>query len=249
MSLIYAIGDVHGKRDLLEALLAAIRSDAGSTDLRIIFVGDIIDRGPESRQCLDLVIRTLADLPGSRLVLGNHEEFMLNVLDAPTPSDREIAAARWLPNGGVETLQSYGLEDTSDSQAIAHHLTRQHADHIAALRQADWMVETESHVFVHGGIDPAVPLADQDPVTTRWIRDKFLNYKGALPKTVVHGHTVTESFLPELHANRIAIDTGAVRSGHLTCAVFDGTAAPRFLTTDDHGKAIQTGDVRPLVFA
>ena len=249
MSLTYAIGDVHGKRDLLEALLAAIRSDAGSRDLRIIFVGDIIDRGPESRQCVDLVIRTLADHPGSRLVLGNHEEFMLNVLDAQTPSDREIAAARWLPNGGTETLQSYGLEDTSDSQAIARHLTRLHSDHIAFLRKADWMVETDTHVFVHGGIDPGVPLTGQNPVTTRWIREKFLDYKGALPKIVVHGHTVTDSFLPELHANRIAIDTGAVRSGHLTCVVFDGTAEPRFITTDDHGAAIETGDIRPLVFA
>ena len=203
----------------------------------------------KAKQCVDLVIRTLEGHPGSRLVLGNHEEFMLNVLDAHTPSDREIAAARWLPNGGEETLQSYGLEDTSDSEAIVRHLSQQHSDHIAFLRNADWMVETDTHVFVHGGIDPGVPLADQDPVTTRWIRDKFLTYKGALPKVVVHGHTVTESFLPELHVNRIAIDTGAVRSGHLTCVVLDGTVDPRFLTTNEDGNSIETGEVRPLVIA
>lgn len=246
MSLTYAIGDVHGRRDLLEALLAAIRDDARGRDARIVFLGDIIDRGPESRQSLDLVIRTLETRPGSRLIQGNHEEFLLTFLDAASPEERQVAARRWLPNGGTETLRSYGFADTDPFDDIAQSLAAEFPAHITALRHAGWMVETDRYVMVHGGIDPDLPLAAQDPVTTRWIRDRFLRFQGPLPKIVVHGHTMTESSLPELHNNRIALDTGAVHSGHLTCAVFDGDAPPRFLATDDHGPAIEVGEIRPL---
>lgn len=243
---IYAIGDVHGRRDLLKALLAAIDDASGASTARIIFLGDIIDRGPESRQCLDLVIGTLATRPGSRLILGNHEEFMLAFLDAPTPDDRETAARRWLPNGGAETLRSYGFAASGPLDEIAARLAAGFPAHIAALREAEWMVETGRYALVHGGIDPDLPLAAQDPVTTRWIRDRFLRFEGRLEKTVLHGHTMTESSLPELHGNRIALDTGAVRSGHLTCAILDGDAAPRFLATDDHGRRVEVTEIRPL---
>lgn len=246
MLLTYAIGDVHGRLDLLQALLEAIERDAARRPYRIIFLGDLIDRGPDSRQCLDLAIGTLKARPGSRLILGNHEEFLLTFLDADGTAARQTAASRWLPNGGAETLLSYGFSGTADLDETARHLAQAHAAQIAALREADWMVETCDHVFVHGGIDPHLPLAEQDPVTTRWIRDTFLRHDGPLPKTVVHGHTITASALPELHANRIAIDTGAVRTGHLTCAAFEADAPPRFLATDDHGRTIEVGEVRPL---
>ena len=246
MTLTYAIGDVHGRRDLLTELLAAIHADAGDRDARIIFLGDIIDRGPESRQCLDLVTGTLETYPGSRLILGNHEEFLLTFLDAGSSEARETAARRWLPNGGAETLRSYGFEDTGDLDRVAHQLTRNHPGHIAALRDAGWMAETDGQFFVHGGIDPHRALGEQDPTTTRWIREKFLKFPGPLPKTVVHGHTMTESSLPERHANRIALDTGAVHSGHLTCGIFNEGTEPRFLATDDHGAAIEVDEIRPL---
>lgn len=248
MPLTYAIGDVHGRRDLLEALLAAIRRDAANREHRIIFLGDIIDRGPESRQCLDLVIATLEAQPGSRLILGNHEEFLLAFLDAGTEDEQLLAANRWLHNGGSETLRSYGLNDTRPFGEVTRHLLDHFPAHVATLRNADWKIETDTHVFVHGGIDPYRPLAEQDPVTTRWIREKFLHFSGPLPKMVVHGHTVTQSALPECHAGRIAIDTGAVRTGHLTCAILDADAPPRFLATDDHGRTLQVGEVRALDF-
>jgi len=244
MPLTYAIGDVHGRRDLLEALLSAIRTDAAGRDARIIFLGDLIDRGPESRQCLDLAIAVLEEFPGSRLILGNHEEFLLEFIESP--ESRETVASRWLANGGLTTLRSYSLSDRLRIDTLAERFARDYPAHVEALRQADWMAETDTHVFVHGGIDPALPLGEQDPKTTRWIRSKFLDHPGPLPKIVVHGHTVTESFLPELHNNRIAIDTGAVRSGHLTCAIFHGDAPPRFLATDDHGRTIEVTEVRPL---
>lgn len=246
MSLTYAIGDVHGRRDLLDALLAAIDADTRGRDARLVFLGDIIDRGPESRQCLDLVLQTMERRPASRLIQGNHEEFLLTFLDAATPQDREVAARRWLPNGGTETLASYGFAETDPLDDIARELVAGFPAHIAALRHAGWMVETGGYVMVHGGIDPDLPLGKQDPRTTRWIRDRFLRYQGQLEKSVVHGHTMTESSLPELHNNRIALDTGAVHSGHLTCAVFDGDAPPRFIATDDHGPAVKVGEVRPL---
>jgi len=244
MSLTYAIGDVHGRRDLLEALLAAIRDDAGTRAARIIFLGDLIDRGPDSRGCLDLAIATLADTPDSRMILGNHEELLLRFVDLP--AERQSIAKIWLANGGIDTLHSYGLDDSGNLDSLAEQLAATLPAHLAFLRAADWMVETDTHFFVHGGIDPHLALTDQDPRTTRWIRDKFLQFPGPLPKTVVHGHTMTDASLPELHGNRIAMDTGAVHSGHLTCGVFNGAVPLRFLATDDHGATIEVGEIRPL---
>lgn len=249
MSILYAIGDIHGRRDLLEALVDAIRADAAAhgEEPRIVFLGDIVDRGPESRQAIDLVIATLADHPGSRLILGNHEEFMLRFLD--DAADRERVARIWLANGGRETLASYGFDEPERIDDIAQRFAEEFEPHVAALRAADWMVETPRYCFVHGGIDPELPLADQDPEVTRWIRREFLDSAAPLEKTVVHGHTPTDSFLPEVHANRIAVDTGAWMSGHLTCVILSGDAEPRFLATDDRGGRIQVAEVRPLAFA
>lgn len=244
MTLTYAIGDVHGRRDLLAALLAAIRNDAGARAARIIFLGDIIDRGPDSRGALDVVIGALGEFPGSRLILGNHEEFLLRFVESD--EERMAVTSRWLANGGLATLSAYGMDESNSLDSLAERFARDFPAHVAALRAADWMIETEAQVFVHAGIDPALPLARQDPRTTRWIREKFLGFPGALPKTVVHGHTITESFLPEIHNNRIALDTGAVISGHLTCGIFDGDAPPRFLATDDHGAKIEVSEIRPL---
>lgn len=248
MTLTYAIGDIHGRRDLLDPLLDAIARDAGEHGQppRVVFLGDIVDRGPESRQALDRVIETVETWPGSRLILGNHEEFMLRFLDEPEHRGR--IAQTWFANGGLQTIASYGFSDRDRIDTIAARIAAEHAPHVAALRAADWMVETGRYCFVHGGIDPALPLAGQDPVTTRWIRYDFLEHTRPLEKIVVHGHTPTDSALPEVHANRIAVDTGAFRSGHLTCAIVDETgAAPlRFLSTDDHGAKIEVAEVRPV---
>lgn len=244
MPLTYAIGDVHGRRDLLAALLGAIRIDAAGRGARLIFLGDLIDRGPESRHCLDLAIKALREFPASRLILGNHEEFLLRFLDAD--EDRKAIARHWFANGGLTTLKSYGFDERERIDTLAERFKSECPCHIALLRAADWMVESDRDVFVHGGIDPLLPLGQQDPHVTRWIRGEFLAFSGRLPKIVVHGHTPTESSLPELHANRIALDTGAVYSGHLTCAVLEDDTPPRFLATDDHGGPIGVEEIRAL---
>jgi serine/threonine protein phosphatase 1 len=247
---IYAIGDVHGRRDLLERLLSAIEHDATRHEApwRIVFLGDIIDRGPESRQTLDLVIRTLHDVPGSRLILGNHEEFLLRFLDQR--KERRQIGKVWLRNGGKETLASYGIDLRTSLDKIAARFAEEFPAHVEALRAAEWRVETDRYFLVHGGIDPQVGLDRQEPERTRWIRHEFLDFAGPLPKVVVHGHTPTHSFMPEVHANRIGLDTGAVFSGHLTCAILDeGGAPPRFLATDDHGPTIEVAEVHPVTFA
>ncbi|WP_158284790.1 metallophosphoesterase [Oricola cellulosilytica] len=248
MPLLFAIGDVHGRRDLLAALLAAVEVEAERLGKppRLIFLGDIIDRGPESRQALDLVVAALAEHAGSKLILGNHEEFLLDFLD--NAENRESAARNWFANGGLATLKSYKFGETERIDTIAAHFARDFPGHVAAMRAADWMVETERHVFVHGGIDPHVSHSTQDPGTTRWIRHDFLDWRGSLPKAVVHGHTPTDSCLPEVHPNRIALDTGAVFSGHLTCVIFDDGTPPRFLATDDSGGEITVAEVDPVVF-
>lgn len=248
-SVIYAIGDVHGRRDLLERLLLAIDDDAArhGSQWRIVFLGDIIDRGPESRQAIDLVIRSLHGVPGSQLILGNHEEFLLRFLDQR--QERRQIGELWLRNGGAETLASYGIDLRSSLDEVATRIAEEFPAHVETLRSAQWRVETGRYYLVHGGIDPQLGLDWQDPERTRWIRHEFLDFTGPLPKVVVHGHTPTESFMPEVHANRIALDTGAVFSGHLTCAVLDESGLPpRFLATDDHGSTIGVTEVRPVTF-
>lgn len=250
MPLLYAIGDIHGRRDLLEPLLAAIDADAASSGkvARIVFLGDVIDRGLESCQALELVIDALRDRPDSAFILGNHEEFMLRFID--DAENREQIARSWFANGGLATLASYGFDHEDRIDTIAESFLRDFPAHVEALNNADWIVTAGRYCFVHGGIDPALPLSAQDPETTRWIRHDFLDYEERLERIVVHGHTPTDSSLPEVHANRIAVDTGAVYSGHLSCAVLDtdGAAPPRFLATDDHGREIEVAEVRPLSF-
>lgn len=246
MPLLYAIGDIHGRRDLLESLLAAIREDAARRKRkpRLVFLGDVIDRGPDSRGTMDLVIAALGEFRGSRLILGNHEEMLLRFVDDDT--DRARTRRLWLNNGGMETLVSYGFRAHQSMDEIARCFEEDFAGHLAALRAAAWMLKTDLYCFVHGGIDPSLPLAAQDPETTRWIRGEFLNFKDPLPRTVVHGHTPTISSGPEIHVNRIAVDTGAFHSGHLTCAVLEDDAAPVFLSTSDHGDRVTVSKVEAL---
>ncbi|WP_052182816.1 metallophosphoesterase [Rhizobium sp. YS-1r] len=204
----FAIGDVHGRADLLRALLDGISKQAECLGIvyRIVFLGDIVDRGPDSRQAMNLVAETLKQIPASRLILGNHDSFILRILDETDPFRKQALLLHWIAKmGGAATLASYGF-DLSD--ALDRILDVVDVDHVAILRAAERYVELDHHILVHAGVEPGVPLAQQDPYKLMWIREPFLSFTGSFGKTVVHGHTPT-SVMVERIRGRIAIDTGA----------------------------------------
>jgi serine/threonine protein phosphatase 1 len=233
---VYAIGDIHGRLDLLTALLAQVAADAERNPLdrerRLIFLGDYVDRGTESRGVIDALLG-----PGptgfSRIfLLGNHEDAMLEFLD------EQADGLSWLNYGGLETLLSYGVAIRrlpSDVNGAAELRCALRAAvpqcHVDFLRRCALSHSEGDYVFVHAGVRPGRPLERQSRQDLLWIRDEFLRVSGALPgKVVVHGHTICDA--PQDLGHRIDIDTGAFASGMLTCLVLRGTSR-RFLTTAD----------------
>jgi serine/threonine protein phosphatase 1 len=224
---IYAIGDVHGRFDLLEAMAAKIADDLSASPAERtleIFIGDYIDRGPQSREVVEWLIATLP-LANERIcLLGNHEDLLLQALADPD------GLANWLFNGGDATLASYGVTRLPASlkamwDACAGAIPPRHQAFLGDLPRT---VEFGSYLFVHAGVDPSRPLNDQDPQDLVWIREPFLSAKVDFGRIIVHGHTPVVEV--DIRKNRINIDTGAVFTGHLTCLVLEG-AARRLLQT------------------
>lgn len=231
---VYAIGDVHGRLDLLDDLLARIRQDAerypSDRSRSLVLLGDYIDRGSESRGVIE---RLLADpLPGFATVrlLGNHEDAMLAFLDG------ESDGLDWLSFGGLETLLSYGvplraLPRTRDAvetlrAALAERVP---ASHLEFIRTCVPHHSVGDYLFVHAGVRPGVSLDRQTATDLMWIRDDFLRSRIPLPgRVVVHGHTICD--LPQNREWRINIDTGAFASGRLTALALRG-GERRFLST------------------
>jgi serine/threonine protein phosphatase 1 len=221
---VYAIGDVHGRLDLLDDLLERIAiddRDRGQADTQILFLGDLLDRGPQSREVVD---RAMALVEGGipvRFLMGNHEEVLLTALEG-----REGAMRFFIRIGGDKTLHSYGITGTEYRDASFEdlvELARQRipAEHIAFLASFEDQVEIGDYLFVHAGIRPGVPFEEQKPSDLRWIREEFLGHPGDHGRIIVHGHTVTEA-VEERH-NRIGIDTGAYASGRLTALGLEGS--------------------------
>lgn len=230
----YAIGDVHGRADLLRELLQAISKDADGDRYRVVFLGDIIDRGPQSKQAMDIVAETITNIPGSTLVLGNHDEFLLRFLDAGVDQKRFLD--RWRRLGGYQTLASYGLGDVGAATA-AKLLLANFPEHIELLRHAPEKLSHGDYVFVHAGLRPGVAWGEQHGRDLRWIREEFLTSEFDFGKTVVHGHSITAG--PEIHSNRIAIDTGAFETGRLTALRTCPTSSEViFLSTLECGRRI-----------
>ncbi|MGH3426515.1 MAG: metallophosphoesterase family protein [Mycobacteriales bacterium] len=217
---IYAVGDVHGRLDLLESLLRLIHDDAGKSPPReravLVFVGDYIDRGPASR---GVIARLIALKSGGefelRTLKGNHEEALLAFLEDPA------VGTAWCDNGGASTLASYGVRPPklrTDSQGWARvrddFAEALPADHVTFLRELELAVVYGDYVFVHAGLRPGVPLRAQREHDLLWIRHDFLNWPSAFEKVVVHGHTPAEAAYVGRH--RIGIDTGAYATGLLT---------------------------------
>jgi serine/threonine protein phosphatase 1 len=230
----YAVGDIHGRLDLLARLLDRVRADrraAGAEPAKLVFLGDYVDRGPDSAGVLDL----LADLaaspePGLRPVFlkGNHEDLMLDFLAG---GPRGLA---WLRNGGDATLASYGVAiarepDGRELRAAADALATALPDrHRRFLQRLALHHVAGPYLFVHAGLRPGIALAEQDEQDLLWIRGPFLNATAPFEKFVVHGHSISAA--PELRANRLGIDTGAFCTGCLTAAVLE-QAGVRFLDT------------------
>lgn len=231
-SRIYAIGDIHGCRDLLDRLHEQILRDVldfKGTRRVVVYLGDYVDRGLESREVVD---RLLDDpLPGfeSIYLKGNHEQALLDFLQ-----DSRVALD-WMSYGGDATLYSYGvgLEGPRSNPATLMKLqekfrTNLPERHLAFYQSLALAHEEQDYLFVHAGIKPGVPLDAQKESDLLWIRDEFLDSGENFGKVIVHGHTITR--VPEVKKNRIGIDTGAFASGVLTCLVLEGSDG-RFLDT------------------
>ena len=220
---VYAVGDIHGRLDLFEALVAAIEADdaqGAPADTSIILLGDLVDRGPDSAGVVALA-REWQQRRRVRILAGNHEEMFLRGF-----SDIETFR-HFLRHGGRETVLSYGVERSSFATASmqeAQDIMRAAVppEDIDFLKGFEDMIAVGDYLFVHAGIDPRVPLDEQRRHDLRWIREPFLSHPDAHGPVVVHGHTICE--LPEDCGNRIGIDTGAFMTGRLTALVLEGTS-------------------------
>ena len=232
--IVYAIGDIHGRDDLLGRLHDQIRQDcaenAQGRRVRVVYLGDYVDRGPDSKAVIDRLLDR--PLPGVEQVFlkGNHEDEMLRFLGDGTASDR------WLRLGGGATARSYGvaLRGPSNEALAPEHIRDALADalparHLAFLKNLDLFLEVGDYLLVHAGIRPGLPLAEQDPADLLWIRNTFLRSRRSHGRVVVHGHASGHDVV--VKHNRICVDTMAYATDRLTCAVLDG-AKRRFLRAE-----------------
>lgn len=206
MGRFFVIGDIHGCARELDTLLAALRLDAGDT---IAFVGDYIDRGPESRRVVDilLALRQQDDLE-SIFLRGNHEDMCLSYIGRGGRWGES-----WHLNGGIATLKSYGIDARLPGDETLARLPREHVEFFESL-QLSWL--GEGYLVVHAGIRPGRPLAEQEEEDLLWIREEFIQRAHSLPETVIFGHTPQRRVFVDL-PYKIGIDTGCVYGGTLTC--------------------------------
>lgn len=233
----YAIGDVHGCLDLLDRLLERIEAEIAKAPKRktsIVFLGDLIDRGPASAQVIERV-RTFS-VPGvsTHCIMGNHEEVMLRVMAGDAPLLRN-----WLKFGGAETLRSYGLDPKAvaglpPSRMAAELAAAIPAQHVEFLGGFADSISFGDYLFVHAGIRPGIELSQQSQSDLRWIREPFLGDSSDHGLVVVHGHTISNTV--EFASNRIGIDTGAYCTGTLSALAIDGSK--RWLIQTSHDETL-----------
>jgi serine/threonine protein phosphatase 1 len=222
-----AIGDLHGRLDLLEELWPRIDAASRLSSARrrlLIFLGDFVDRGLQSRALVD---RLIAGFTGFEAIFlkGNHDETLLQFLQDPSIGEA------WRSFGGLETLRSYGVAHapgTAWAQTRSAFAAALPDAHLEFFKNLKLHVVVGDYLFVHAGLKPRVPLEAQREFDLLWIRDEFLDSTVNFGKVVVHGHTPTDR--PQVRANRIGIDTGAYMTGRLTALVLEGQTR-QFLST------------------
>ena len=218
---VYAIGDLHGRLDLLERAIAAFGRDVDKTggDALTVTLGDYIDRGPASRGVIERLAANPFPTPYVALK-GNHEALLESFLADPARGDH------WRRLGGLETMHSYGVpvadlmlgkNYAEAAERLRGALPPHHLDFLRALKTSH---SNHTYFFCHAGVRPGVALGRQNDEDLIWIRDEFLSSKMDFGRIVVHGHTPVDA--PDVRPNRINIDTGAFASGRLTCVVLDG---------------------------
>jgi serine/threonine protein phosphatase 1 len=209
--LTYAIGDIHGRQDLLLLLLDRIRDHAGDRLHKLVFLGDYIDRGPDSAAVIETVL-TLQDARPETVMclMGNHESMLLSTVSDPT------VTYWWLRNGGDATLASFGVREPANLPTPV----------LEWLRSLPVSFEDETHYYVHAGLRPGRRLQEQSDEDKLWIREPFLDVDWDFGKHVVHGHTPVLTGGPETRPFRTNLDTGAVFRGILTAGIFDERQGP-----------------------
>ncbi|WP_136441420.1 metallophosphoesterase family protein [Pacificoceanicola onchidii] len=247
MTRLYAIGDIHGQKSALEDQLALIDKDGG-TQARVVFLGDYVDRGPDSKGVLDLFINGIKEGRDWVFLKGNHDRMFERFLDSGQTRDERILSGKlWLHErlGGTTTLEtyldtaaaleaigaptrrleSYGIDPMPDDlllpflSHVAEAVPQSHRDFLANLSLSH---EEDGYFFVHAGIRPGLPLSLQEEDDMLWIRDEFLTDQRNHGALVVHGHTPVDA--PEMRINRLNLDTGAGYGRALSTAVFEDGA-------------------------
>ncbi len=228
---VYAIGDIHGRLDLFDGLLDRIAADnaaRGSANVTLILLGDLIDRGPDSRGVVERSMQLRGEWPCVRWLIGNHEEAFLAALDG---EERMVKYAIGI--GADATIHSYGLSGDAYDRATFAEIAAAlpgmvPAAHASFLAAGEDMIIIGEYAFVHAGVRPGVPLERQTQKDMRWIRNSFLEAGEDFGKIIVHGHSISADV--QRRRNRIGIDTGAYDSGVLTAIGLEG-AAQWFLDT------------------
>lgn len=221
---VYAIGDIHGRNDLLQQLLDKIIKDDGERDdaeSEIIFLGDLVDRGPDSAGVIDTAMQIKAELGNVRFLMGNHEEVYLA---AATGNEKSVRFFNRI--GGRETILSYEISmkeyaelDMSQlARRIPELFPKEHIDFIAGFED---QIIIGDYAFVHAGIRPGIPLSEQRQKDLRWIREDFLSAQEAHEKIIVYGHTINDEVVET--GTRIGVDTGAYYSNKLTALALQGS--------------------------
>lgn len=212
---VYAVGDIHGCAEKLDALHALMAEDAAAAPGRqhvIVYLGDYVDRGHDSRGVIERLLGPAPFAAQAIHLAGNHEAMMLDALARPDDAE---AVRLWVVNGGAAALESWGVDLASPPQGWAASIPAEHRRFLEGLRRR---AAFGGYLFVHAGVRPGVKLAEQDPDDLLWIREPFLSSTAGLGAVVVHGHTPGREVV--VRPNRIGLDTGAVFGGPLTAAVF-----------------------------